>query len=265
MRGQEVKRMNIVSRREAIAKLVQSSAGVAFLNLTGLEVVNADQMANILPGQDSVAGQAPLRAFRGLHQLKPLAFNPAKLAGISEKLIRSHWENNYGGAVKALNAVEQRLDMMLKEKDLPAYMYGDLKREELVRTGSVVLHEYYFGNLGGDGHAGGKALDLLKQWFGSYEQWESEFKKTASALGGGSGWVTLAYNFHTGEIHNYWSWDHMHNTPTGLPLLVLDMYEHAYHMDYGSAAAKYIDTFLKNVNWEEVNRRLEVVMKFGSS
>ncbi|HXG67797.1 MAG TPA: Fe-Mn family superoxide dismutase [Blastocatellia bacterium] len=201
------------------------------------------------------------RAFRGQHQPKPLSFDPAKLKGLSEKLIRSHWENNYGGAVRALNAVEQRLDAMLKEKDLPAYMYGDLKREELVRTGSVVLHEHYFANLGGDGKAAGKVLDLLKQWFGSYEQWEAEFKKTANALSGGSGWVILAYNLHNGEVHNYWAWDHMHNAPMSRPLLALDMYEHSYHMDYGAAAARYVDAFMQNVNWEEVNRRAEAAMK----
>ena len=76
----------------------------------------------------------------------------------------------------------------MKDKDLPAFVYGDLKREELARTGSVVLHEQYFGNLGGAGNASGAVLDLIKQWFGSYEQWEAEFKRTANALGGGSGW-----------------------------------------------------------------------------
>ena len=201
------------------------------------------------------------RAFVGRHQAKPLPFDPAKLKGISEKLVKSHWENNYSGAVKALNAVEQRLDVMLKEKDLPVYIYGDLKREELIRTGSVILHEHYFANLGGDGKAQGRARDLLIQWFGSFEQWETEFKKTAAALSGGSGWVVLSYNLYTGEVHNYWAWDHMHNAPMGQPLLVLDMYEHAYQMDYGAAALKYIDAFMQNVNWDEVNRRAEAAMK----
>ncbi len=130
-----------------------------------------------------------------------------------------------------------------------------------MRTGSVVLHEYYFANLGGDGKAGGKVLDLIKQWFGSFEQWEAEFKRTANALSGGSGWVILAHNMHTGEVHNYWAWDHMHNAPMSRPLLVLDMYEHAYHMDYGAAAARYVDAFALNVNWEEVNRRAEASLK----
>ena len=201
------------------------------------------------------------RVFRGQHQPKPLPFDPAKLKGLSEKLIRSHHENNYGGAVKALNAVEQRLEAMMRDKDLPPFVYGDLKREELVRTGSVVLHEQYFANLGGDGKAGGAVLDLIKQWFGSYEQWEAEFKRTANALGGGSGWTMLTYNVYNGEVHNYWAWDHMHNAPMGRPLLVLDMYEHAYHMDYGAAAAKYVDAFMQNVKWEEVNRRADAAVK----
>jgi superoxide dismutase, Fe-Mn family len=200
-------------------------------------------------------------AFRGAHQPKALPFDPAKLKGISEKLIRSHWENNYGGAVKALNAVEQRLAAALKDADLPPYLYGDMKREELVRTGSVVLHEHYFANLGGDGKAAGDMLSAIKQTFGSYEQWESEFKKTGNALSGGSGWVVLAHNFHTGEIHNYWAWDHMHNPPFSRPLLALDMYEHAYQMDYGAAAGKYVDAFMQNVNWEEVERRFVSAQK----
>src|SRR5512134_2212238 len=118
-------------------------------------------------------------AFRGQHVPRPLPFDPAKLKGLSEKLVRSHWENNYGGAVKALNAVEQRLSALLADKELPAYVYGDLKREELVRTGSVVLHEHYFANLGGDGRPSGTALELVQQAFGSHERWELEFKRTA--------------------------------------------------------------------------------------
>ena len=199
------------------------------------------------------------RAFAGQHQPQPLRFDPSKLKGLSERLIRSHWENNYGGSVRALNAIELRLTSMLNDKDLPPYVYGDLKREELLRTGSVVLHELYFGNLGGDPKPGGRVLDVIKQWFGSSDVWENEFKKTANALGGGSGWVIFAHNTHTGEFHNYWAWDHMHNAAMGRPLLVLDMYEHAYHMDYGAAAAKYVDAFMQNINWEEVNRRVETL------
>ena len=245
--------MDKVDRREAMKSIAVGGAGLALANITG----------GSAEGQTPTAVQVA-RAFRGLHQPKPLTFDPAKLKGLSEKLIRSHWENNYGGSVSALNAVEKRLDALMRERDLPAYIYGDLKREELHRTGSVVLHEHYFGNLGGDNRPGGEVLDMIKQWFGSYEGWEAEFRKTAQSLGGGSGWAMLSYNLHTGEIHNYWSWDHMHNAPTGRPLLVLDMYEHSYHMDYGSAAAKYIDAFMQNVNWEEVNRRFVGARKMAA-
>jgi superoxide dismutase, Fe-Mn family len=210
-------------------------------------------------GATAEAARPP--AFRGQHEPRPLPFDPAKLKGLSEKLIRSHWENNYGGAVRALNAVEQRLGSSLEDKDLPAYVYGDLKREELVRTGSVVLHEHYFANLGGDGKASGTVLDLLKQGFGSYGTWEAEFRRTASALAGGSGWVVLAQSLHTGELRNYWAWDHMHSAVLGVPLLVLDMYEHAYHIDFGAAAARYVDAFMENVSWEEVGRRAEWARK----
>ena len=237
-----------VSRREALSGLVAAGSGLA--------------LASIVEGQTTAPQAAPVaRAFGAQHKPRPLPFDPAKLNGISEKLIKSHWENNYQGAVGALNVVEQRLAAMMADKAAPAYVYTGLKREELIRTGSIVMHEHYFANLGGNGKADGKAVELLKQWFGSYEQWEAEFKRTAQGLGGGSGWVVLAHNWHTGEVHNYWAWDHSNNPAFSRPLLVLDMYEHAYHIDYGSAAAKYIDAFMLNVNWEEVNRRVESVGK----
>jgi Superoxide dismutase len=232
--------MNI-SRREAITGLV--GAGAAIVSLSD-SAFGAESQTNVA-------------AFRGQHQPKPLTFDATKLNGISEKLIKSHHENNYTGAVKALNVVEQHLAEMLKMKDVPAYLYGDLKREELMRTGSVILHEKYFANLGGNGKADGKALKTIEQNFGAYENWETEFKRTGNALSGGSGWTILAYNNHTKEFHNYWAGDHTQIAAFSTPLLVLDMYEHAYQMDYGAAAAKYVDAFMQNVNWDEVNRRLE--------
>lgn len=236
--------MNKISRREAISGVLAAGAGVLAFDSS------AAAQTETLP-----------MAFAGKHAPKPLPFDAAKLIGISEKLITSHHDNNYVGAVKALNVVEQRLVALSKEKDLPVYLYGDLKRQELIRTGSIVLHEKYFANLGGNGKADGNAKKLIEQWFGSYETWEAEFKRTGNSLSGGSGWTVLAYNQHTKEVHNYWSYDHTTNPPFSIPLLVLDMYEHAYQMDYGAAAAKYVDAFMTNVNWEEVNRRVEALLK----
>src|SRR5262249_47606880 len=139
--------MRDISRREAMGTMLLASAG---LTLTGLANAEAQTAATS-------------KAFAGQHKPRPLPFDPTRLKGISEKLIKSHWENNYSGAVNALNVVEQRLATMLGDQDLPAYVYGDLKREELVRTGSVALHEHYFAKLGGGGKAGGEALNALPQ------------------------------------------------------------------------------------------------------
>ena len=148
-----------------------------------------------------------------------------------------------------------RLAAAMKDPELPPIVYGGLKREELHRLGSVILHEHYFGNLGGDGKASGDVLKAIKKAYGSYDAWEAEFRRTAMSLAGGSGWCVLTYNLYTNELRNQWAWDHMHGAISGIPLLAMDMYEHAYHMDYGTAAAKYVDAFLRNVNWEEVDRR----------
>ena len=226
---------------------------------TGLAVAATGQASIAAPAQ---AGMRP--AFAAAHVPKPLKFNPARLQGLSERLISSHWENNYGGSVKALNMVEARLAAAMADKELPAVIYGDLKREQLHRSGSVVLHELYFGNLGGSGRSGGAIQRGLAAAFGSYDAWEAEFRRTATALAGGSGWVVLALNFHTGQLHNYWMWDHMHAPAAGIPLLALDMYEHSYHMDYGAGAARYIDAFMKNVDWEEVDRRYGRALAFAA-
>lgn len=186
----------------------------------------------------------------------PLPFKASALNGISEKLIQSHWENNYTGAVKALNTLRGRLKAALADANTPAYVYTGLKREQLIRTGSVVLHDLYFANLGGNGKADGAARTAIATSFGSFDAWEAEFRKIAAGLGGGSGWVVLGYNPHLKVLENYWMADHA-TAPAGVkPILVMDLYEHAYQMDYGAAVAKYIDAFFTNIQWETVAARL---------
>lgn len=193
--------------------------------------------------------------------LKPLPFDPAKLNGLSERLIRSHWENNYGGSVRALAVVRKQLADASASKYTQPYIYNALKREHLVRTGSVVLHELYFENLGGKGSADASARKAISESFGTFDTWESEFRRIGAGLGGGSGWVMFGYNLHTREIENYWMADHAHGPTSVLPLLVMDMYEHSYQMDFGAAAAKYIDAFFSNINWDVVTARLESARK----
>jgi Fe-Mn family superoxide dismutase len=233
-----------LTRREALT--VIAGTGVALA--TGVDLAK---------GEKTMAATETLPpAYRGDHQPKPLAFDPAKLRGLSEKLLRSHHENNYTGAVKRLNLIQQQLGQL--PKDAAAYQMGSLKREELIATNSMLLHELYFGNLGGDGKASGAIVDMLKAHYGSLETWEQEFRLTGLSLGGGSGWVVLAYDPHEKAAHTYWLWDHTHSLAWGTPLLVMDMYEHSYAMDYGANARGYIDAFFQNVQWDEVNRRAEL-------
>ena len=194
-------------------------------------------------------------AYRGEHAIQPLPFDPKKLKGLSERLVVSHHDNNYAGAVKRLNLVQQELGSL--PPDAAPYQVGSLKREELIATNSMILHELYFANLGGSGRTDGTAAGLLRAEYGSLEAWEQDFRQTALSLAGGSGWVVVAYDRPSDSLHNWWAWDHAHQVAGGEPVLVLDMYEHAYQMDYGAAARPYIDAFLANGLWDEVNRRVE--------
>jgi Fe-Mn family superoxide dismutase len=203
------------------------------------------------------AMQRPTTAFDYQHVALPLPFDAKALKGVSARLIESHWENNYVGAVKALNTVRSRLVQALNDTNTPPYVYNGLKREQLVRTGSVVLHELYFANLGGGGQAAADARSRIAASFGSFDVWETEFRKIGQGLGGGSGWVLLGLNQSLGVLENYWMADHSTAPAQVIPILVMDMYEHAYQMDYGAAAAKYIDAFFANIQWERVSQRLE--------
>ena len=198
----------------------------------------------------------------GQRQMKPLPFDPTKLRGLSEKLLRSHYDNNYAGAFRRLGQIETMLAGL--PKDAPGFQLKGIKMEELIATNSVILHEQYFGNLGGDGKAAGSIQQALAKQYGGFDKWEQEFRATSNALGGGSGWSILSFNFRDGQLRNYISFDHTDNVSFGRPILVNDMFEHAYHMDYGSAAARYVDAFMENVNWSECNRRYEEAVKvFG--
>lgn len=192
--------------------------------------------------------------------LKPLSFNAASLDGLSEKLMTSHWQNNYGGSVRALNTIKERLQAALADDNLPAYVYNDLKREHLMRTGSVVLHEYYFDNIAPPVARSLELERLFARAFGNVQTWEKEFRRIGAGLGGGSGWVVLAWNLQTQTLENYWMWDHMHAPAASIPILVLDMYEHSYHMDFGAATAQYLDAFMRNINWPIVEARLHAAL-----
>jgi Fe-Mn family superoxide dismutase len=184
----------------------------------------------------------------------PLPFDPTRLPGLSEKLLRSHWENNYGGAVKNLARTREQLAAV--HKDTPPLLVAGLMERELTFRNSVVLHELYFGNLGGSGGPAGTVASQLSTAFGSLGRFEELFRLACAGLYGGSGWVILAHDPRDRALHLYASGHHTQTVAMGTPLLVCDMYEHSYALDYGAAAGRYVDAFWQNVDWGAVEARL---------
>ena len=196
----------------------------------------------------------------------PLPFSSAlnKLTGLSERLMTSHYENNYGGAVKRLHAIRAQLSA-LDFATAPGFQINGLKREELIATNSMLLHELFFGSLGGIGRTMVPAMALaLEANFGSVDRWRSEFVAMGKALGGGSGWVMLTFQPREGTLVNQWAAEHAHSLAGGVPILALDMYEHAYHLDFGAAAGSYVDAFMANIDWAPVYERYQLAVHGAS-
>jgi len=237
------------SRRDLIAALSVAGATLA----TSWSAAAATTAPKRAPAPGPKKGAA--KALTGTQAVLPLPFKPGALNGISERMIVSHHDNNYAGAVKSLNKVELELSQI--KSDTPPYVVAGLHQSELTFRNSKTLHEAYFGNLGGNGKRGGPIEKALSEAYGTSARWEEHFRATGNSLGGGSGWAILGLELLTGELRTTWSGHHTQALSTAVPLLVLDMYEHAYQMDFGAAAARYIDAYFANVNWDAVNQRLE--------
>ncbi|MBI3563519.1 MAG: Fe-Mn family superoxide dismutase [Gammaproteobacteria bacterium] len=185
------------------------------------------------------------------YNIKPLACDPGKLLGLSEKLILSHYENNYSGAVKRLNVITEQLQALDFSK-APAFTINGLKREELIASNSMILHELYFESLGTSTAIPATLKQAIERDFGSVDRWHAEFSFMGKAQGGGAGWVLLTYSSRDKKLINQWGADHTTTLAAGRPLLALDMYEHSYHIDYGAKAAAYVDAFMNNIHWGHV-------------
>jgi superoxide dismutase, Fe-Mn family len=188
-------------------------------------------------------------------QPKPLSCDPARVRRMSERLIVSHYENNYCGAVKRLNLIQEQL-AGLDPASAPGFLINGLKREELIATNSMILHELFFDGLGEAGEPGPSLRAALERDFGSYARWRAGFVGMGKALGGGSGWVLLSWSPRVGRLVNQWASDHCHTLAGGTPILALDMYEHSYHIDFGAKAAGYVDAFMEVVRWSNAERLL---------
>jgi len=196
------------------------------------------------------------------YAMKPLSCDPARITGMSERLIISHYENNYGGAVKRLNLIDEQLAGLDYAK-APGFLINGLKREQLIAMNSMILHELFFDGLGGQTEPGRALQEAIARDFGSFERWRAEFIAMGKALGGGSGWVLLSWSPRDRKLVNQWASDHCHTLAGGIAILALDMYEHSYHIDFGAKAASYVDIFMKCVRWKNVEQVLGKVQVLG--
>ena len=202
------------------------------------------------------------------YKLAPIFCRPWLLNGLSTRLIESHYENNYGGALRRLNAITEKLQALDFAK-APGYVINGLKREEVIALNSTLLHELYFASLGEAPVAKGRNIprpagalaEALARDFGSFERWRDEFAAMGNALAGGSGWVLLVYVPRDRRLINQYASEHTLGIAGGIPVLALDMYEHAYHIDFGANARAYVNAFIKNIDWKAVEGRYEDACK----
>jgi len=179
------------------------------------------------------------------------------MAGFSETLLKNHF-TLYQGYVTNTNKVLDTLDQMSKDGKTATPEFAELKRRLGWEFNGMRLHEFYFENLGGkDGiDKNGKLTKKLIESFGSYEAWEKDFRATGAMRG--IGWVVLYQDPASGRLINFWVNEHDVSHPAGCnPLLIMDVFEHAFMIDYGLKRADYIDAFFKNINWPAIESRIK--------
>ena len=195
------------------------------------------------------------------YRIAPIFCRPWTLNNISPRLIESHYEHNYGDAVARLNAISKELEM-LDPATTPAEALGRLKRDETAALNATLLHELYFASLGGDGRVVPERMAAaLTQHFGSVDRWRQEFVALASTLAGGSGWTLLSWLPRDKRLINHTAADNKQGIPGGIPIMALDMYEHAYHLEFGTNATAYIAGFMRNIDWAAVQDRYDDATK----
>ena len=179
------------------------------------------------------------------------------MEGFSETILKNHF-TLYQGYVTNTNKVLDTLDQMLKTDRTGTPEFAELKRRLGWEFNGMRLHEYYFENLGGKTgiDKDGRLVKKLIEDFGSYDAWEKDFKATGTIRG--IGWVVLYQDITNGKLINFWINEHDVSHPAGCnPLLIMDVFEHAFMLDYGLKRADYINAFFKNIDWKSVEARLK--------
>ncbi len=188
--------------------------------------------------------------------VRPLLYGYGALKGISEKVLTWHHSKHYAGYVAKRNEIEQELEKADKTKANANYSaFGELKRKETFNASGQILHEIYFENLGGDG-AADASLPIVKKLaadFGSLEAWQQDMKMTAAAS---LGWAIACLDPSDGRLRNFLCDSHHQGAVWGaIPIIALDVFEHAYHADVGPDRPRYLDTFFANLHWGRINER----------
>ena len=186
----------------------------------------------------------------------PKNFDFQNIIGISENQLNQHYQL-YLGYISSLNKI---IDL-LKNENLSSYEYRGLKNSETYSLNGIILHELYFSNLKNtNSNPDHKLETLIRRDFGNFNDWIKDFIKCGA---NGRGWAILAYNYRDQRLHNIMQDTHNYGSVwESEPLLVLDVYEHAYMIDFGINKDKYLNIFRKNINWQIVNRRLNNIFPY---
>lgn len=181
--------------------------------------------------------------------------------GFSDELLEDHFKL-YQGYVTGINELLERLEEMAADGELKTAEHAELRRRLGWEFDGMRLHELYFGNLGGDGRppSSGELSDRLSRASGGIDAWLAEFKAVGSMRG--VGWAILYFDSAAGRVHNFWIGEHdCGHAVGGTPLLVMDVWEHAFMADYGTNRDEYIEAFLVNVDWRVVEKRLNAASR----
>jgi superoxide dismutase, Fe-Mn family len=193
------------------------------------------------------------------YQAKTFPAIEGGLDGMSREQLEVHFKL-YQGYVNNTNMLNEKMAHFIDKKDFGSLEYAEMRRRLGFEFNGMRLHEYYFENMkpkGGQMSTSSKLYKKIEEQFGSYDQWEQDFKKTGAMRG--IGWAILYQDPMTGRLFNFWITDHENGHPAGFtPILVMDVWEHAYTVDWkATERPNYIETFFNNINWEVVERRLK--------
>jgi Fe-Mn family superoxide dismutase len=233
-------------------KAIAQKSKISINNLT-IANTHIDNFENLRPGDVLFIPDYSDGTFTAI-EAKTMKTQLSTMLGFSPRQIQEHYKL-YLGYINKTNEIRAKLTSMVQAEANSIYSdYRSLKLSESFAVGGYKLHELYFENLGGQSAASGVILEAIVRDFGSYEFWEKDFRATALAS---RGWVILGYDYDDCHLHNYGQ-DLYDVGPVVRfePLLVMDVYEHAYFLDYGTNRSSYIDAFMRNIDWLVVNSRL---------